>query len=195
MRGARSGLGVALFERGGFMLDAGRGPATSLPPIVSHLPFPADWRVVLLLDDQPSTAPMARPSAKLSPRCRRFRPRPPPRFAAARSCRCCPASRRQISPPSARGERDPAPARRPFRARPGRRPLHQRARRRASRRRWSEPARSASAKAPGGRPASPSRAIPTRPRTRPRARARGARRVEVAGSRRPRAAARIAPLV
>lgn len=52
MRGARSGLGVALFERGGFMLDAGRGPATILPPIVSHLPFPADWRVALLIDNR-----------------------------------------------------------------------------------------------------------------------------------------------
>ena len=52
MRGARSGLGVALFERGGFMLDAGRGPATALPPILSHLPFPRDWRAVLLLDPE-----------------------------------------------------------------------------------------------------------------------------------------------
>ena len=50
MRGARSGLGVALFDRGGFMLDAGRGPATALPPVISHLPFPEDWRAVLLLD-------------------------------------------------------------------------------------------------------------------------------------------------
>ncbi len=51
MRGARSGLGVALFEHGGFMLDAGRGPATALPPVVARLPFPEAWRVVLLRDD------------------------------------------------------------------------------------------------------------------------------------------------
>jgi len=51
-RGARSGVGVGLFARGGFMLDAGRGPATALPPIVSNLPFPPDWRVVLLIDDE-----------------------------------------------------------------------------------------------------------------------------------------------
>ena len=50
-RGARSGVGLALFRHGGFMLDAGRGPATVLPPIVSHLPFPSDWRVVLLIDE------------------------------------------------------------------------------------------------------------------------------------------------
>jgi beta-ribofuranosylaminobenzene 5'-phosphate synthase len=51
MRGARSGMGIGLFAHGGFMLDAGRGPATALPPIVSHLPFPEPWRVVLLIDD------------------------------------------------------------------------------------------------------------------------------------------------
>ncbi len=52
MRGARSGIGVGLFRQGGFMLDAGRGASTTLPPIVSHLPFPGDWRVVLLIDDE-----------------------------------------------------------------------------------------------------------------------------------------------
>ena len=51
MRGARSGIGVGLFRSGGFMLDAGRAAATPLPPILSHLPFPEDWRVVLLIDD------------------------------------------------------------------------------------------------------------------------------------------------
>ncbi|MDE3176207.1 MAG: GHMP kinase [Pseudomonadota bacterium] len=50
LRGARSGLGVGLFDHGGFLLDAGRGPATELPPIVSRLAFPADWRVLLLID-------------------------------------------------------------------------------------------------------------------------------------------------
>jgi beta-ribofuranosylaminobenzene 5'-phosphate synthase len=51
LRGARSGVGVGLFERGGFMLDAGRGAMTGLPPIVSRLSFPDAWRVVLLIDD------------------------------------------------------------------------------------------------------------------------------------------------
>ena len=49
-RGARSGVGVALFESGGFVLDAGRGPATIVPPILARLAFPPAWRVVLLLD-------------------------------------------------------------------------------------------------------------------------------------------------
>jgi beta-RFAP synthase len=51
-RGARSGVGVGLFERGGFMLDAGRGAATALPPIVCELAFPAEWRAVLLIDQR-----------------------------------------------------------------------------------------------------------------------------------------------
>ncbi len=51
LRGARSGVGVALFDSGGFLVDAGHGAAAALPPIVSRLTFPRDWRVVLLLDD------------------------------------------------------------------------------------------------------------------------------------------------
>ena len=49
-RGARSGVGAALFERGGLVVDAGRGPDTDMPPVISHLPFPADWRILLVLD-------------------------------------------------------------------------------------------------------------------------------------------------
>jgi beta-ribofuranosylaminobenzene 5'-phosphate synthase len=49
-RGARSGVGVALFERGGLAIDAGRGPMTATPPVVAHVNFPRDWRVLLLVD-------------------------------------------------------------------------------------------------------------------------------------------------
>jgi beta-RFAP synthase len=49
-RGARSGVGAALFERGGLVVDGGRGPGTDLPPVISHLPFPTEWRILLLLD-------------------------------------------------------------------------------------------------------------------------------------------------
>jgi beta-ribofuranosylaminobenzene 5'-phosphate synthase len=49
-RGARSGVGAALFERGGLVVDAGRGLGTEVPPIVAHLNLPADWRVLLILD-------------------------------------------------------------------------------------------------------------------------------------------------
>ncbi len=49
-RGARSGVGSALFQSGGLVVDAGRGRDTDLPPVVSHLAFPEEWRVLLLLD-------------------------------------------------------------------------------------------------------------------------------------------------
>ena len=49
-RGARSGVGVALFERGGLAVDAGRGPMTEIPPVVAHVNFPRDWRILLILD-------------------------------------------------------------------------------------------------------------------------------------------------
>jgi beta-ribofuranosylaminobenzene 5'-phosphate synthase len=49
-RGARSGVGAALFERGGLAVDAGRGPNTEIPPVVARLDFPRDWRVLLILD-------------------------------------------------------------------------------------------------------------------------------------------------
>lgn len=49
-RGKRSGIGLGLFERGGIILDAGHGPATVMPPVVSHFLFPPAWRVVLISD-------------------------------------------------------------------------------------------------------------------------------------------------
>lgn len=50
-RGARSGIGVGAFERGGFVVDGGRLEGQhEPPPIVSRLDFPPDWRVVLIFD-------------------------------------------------------------------------------------------------------------------------------------------------
>jgi beta-ribofuranosylaminobenzene 5'-phosphate synthase len=49
-RGARSGVGVALFERGGLAVDAGRGPDTEVPPVVAWRNLPRDWRILLILD-------------------------------------------------------------------------------------------------------------------------------------------------
>jgi beta-RFAP synthase len=49
-RGARSGVGIGLFEHGGLMIDGGHGPAAGPAPIVARLPFPESWRVILLLD-------------------------------------------------------------------------------------------------------------------------------------------------
>ena len=49
-RGARSGIGVGAFEQGGVLLDGGKGAADAVPPILSRLAFPEDWRVLLIYD-------------------------------------------------------------------------------------------------------------------------------------------------
>jgi beta-RFAP synthase len=50
-RGARSGIGIGLFTRGGLVVDGGRGPnETAVPPIISHMPFPDSWGVLVILD-------------------------------------------------------------------------------------------------------------------------------------------------
>lgn len=49
-RGTRSGIGIGSFMQGGFIVDAGRGVDTEVPPIVSRLDFPDAWRLVLILD-------------------------------------------------------------------------------------------------------------------------------------------------
>lgn len=51
-RGARSGIGAALFSSGGFVVDGGHGAAKGLPPIVSCLPFPEDWRIIVVMDNE-----------------------------------------------------------------------------------------------------------------------------------------------
>lgn len=49
-RGQRSGIGIAAFETGGFIVDAGRNNRTQVPPVISRLPFPSSWRFLILLD-------------------------------------------------------------------------------------------------------------------------------------------------
>jgi len=49
-RGARSGIGIGLFRRGGFVVDGGHGDKSLVAPVVSHLPFPDEWRILLILD-------------------------------------------------------------------------------------------------------------------------------------------------
>ncbi len=49
-RGARSGIGIGIFEQGGFVVDGGRKAEGGAAPIVARLPFPNDWRIVLVLD-------------------------------------------------------------------------------------------------------------------------------------------------
>jgi len=49
-RGARSGIGLGIFERGGLIVDGGHGAAARLPPIITRMEFPAQWRIILVLD-------------------------------------------------------------------------------------------------------------------------------------------------
>lgn len=49
-RGGRSGAGVGLFEQGGLVVDGGHGAAQAAPPVVSRIPFPPHWRVLVVLD-------------------------------------------------------------------------------------------------------------------------------------------------
>ncbi|MCX8049407.1 MAG: GHMP kinase [Methylohalobius sp.] len=50
-RGERSGIGIAAFERGGFVVDGGRGEVTITPPLLCRLPVPEDWHWLLVFDD------------------------------------------------------------------------------------------------------------------------------------------------
>ena len=49
-RGARSAIGMAAFEDGGFVVDGGRGASSTAPPVLVRADFPADWRVLLVKD-------------------------------------------------------------------------------------------------------------------------------------------------
>jgi beta-RFAP synthase len=49
-RGTRSGIGIGLFSRGGLVVDSGRGHTSTVPPVISRLPFPPKWRLVLVAD-------------------------------------------------------------------------------------------------------------------------------------------------
>lgn len=51
-RGARSAIGMAAFEGGGFIVDGGRGALDRPPPVLIQAPFPEDWRALLVLDQR-----------------------------------------------------------------------------------------------------------------------------------------------
>jgi beta-RFAP synthase len=48
-RGLRSGIGIATFAQGGLVLDGGPRDG-ALPELIARLPFPSDWRVILMFD-------------------------------------------------------------------------------------------------------------------------------------------------
>jgi beta-ribofuranosylaminobenzene 5'-phosphate synthase len=49
-RGVRSGIGLAAFGGGGFLVDGGRGATDRPPPLTLRSDFPDEWRVLLMLD-------------------------------------------------------------------------------------------------------------------------------------------------
>lgn len=52
-RGKRSGIGIATFELGGFIVDGGNKPNNSTPPpLLAHHQFPSEWRMVLIMDPE-----------------------------------------------------------------------------------------------------------------------------------------------
>ena len=49
-RGARSGAGIGLFLTGGLVVDGGRASAGAPAPVISNIPFPDHWRILVVLD-------------------------------------------------------------------------------------------------------------------------------------------------
>jgi beta-ribofuranosylaminobenzene 5'-phosphate synthase len=49
-RGLRSGIGIGVFEQGGFVVDGGRGKNTITPPMLAHFDVPENWRFILVFD-------------------------------------------------------------------------------------------------------------------------------------------------
>ncbi|WP_019903811.1 beta-ribofuranosylaminobenzene 5'-phosphate synthase family protein [Methylobacterium sp. 77] len=50
-RGNRSGVGLAAFTQGGFIVDGGRDASNGPPPLIARLAYPDAWRIVLILDE------------------------------------------------------------------------------------------------------------------------------------------------
>lgn len=51
-RGKRSGIGIATFDAGGFVVDGGLAIDSPTPPLISRLIFPDQWRIVMIMDPQ-----------------------------------------------------------------------------------------------------------------------------------------------
>ena len=49
-RGRRSGIGIATFDQGGFVVDGGLKPDQTVPPMLMHQAYPESWRVVMVMD-------------------------------------------------------------------------------------------------------------------------------------------------
>ena len=49
-RGTRSGLGIGLFDHGGFVVDGGSAGDGIPPPVIARQPFPGAWCLLLVFD-------------------------------------------------------------------------------------------------------------------------------------------------
>ena len=49
-RGTRSGLGIGLFDHGGFVVDGGSAGDDVPPPVIARQSFPPEWRLLLVFD-------------------------------------------------------------------------------------------------------------------------------------------------
>jgi beta-ribofuranosylaminobenzene 5'-phosphate synthase len=99
-RGLRSGIGVAAFARGGFLVDGGKAADEPMPPpVTARLPFPEAWRVLLVLDP-------ARQGLHGTLERAAFSELPP--FPADRAARLCHLALMRLLPAIARAELAPA---------------------------------------------------------------------------------------
>jgi beta-ribofuranosylaminobenzene 5'-phosphate synthase len=82
-RGHRSGVGLAAFLAGGFILDGGRDASGRSPPILARYDFPSSWRILLVIDENVRGI---HGGAETSA----FKALPPfPEASAAKLCRIC----------------------------------------------------------------------------------------------------------
>lgn len=51
-RGKYSGIGVHGFFRGGFIVDGGKRKEEPFPPLILRLPFPREWKIVLVIPSE-----------------------------------------------------------------------------------------------------------------------------------------------
>ena len=80
-RGARSGIGLAAFVEGGFLVDGGKSESDRAPPLTLRADFPEAWRILLILD-------RARAGVSGDAETAAFRALPPfPEAAAGHICR------------------------------------------------------------------------------------------------------------
>lgn len=101
-RGQRSGIGVAAFEHGGLVIDAGHRteddpepPAGEPPPVVFQHPLPDDWHFVL-------ATPRAQPGLSGAAEQRAFADLPP--MDAERVGRICRLALMQVAPAALTGD-------------------------------------------------------------------------------------------